>query len=113
MKRYWKIILLCFVAIIAIGTFYIRSGFADQKNITIAFEKVSGNEDELNDLTIRGDYLVGNISYSLQIEKGETIDTTNRSFFEKLDRTNVFPVFKELVANYKGFFRSKALDPGY
>ena len=113
MKRYWKIILLCFVAIIAIGTFYIRSGFADQKNITIEFEKVSGNEDELNDLTILGDYSVGNIYHSLKIQKGETIDTTNQSFFEQLDRTNVSPVFKELVGNYSGFFRSKDLDPGY
>ncbi len=90
MKRYWKIILLCFVAIIAIGAFYIQSGFADQKNITIEFEKVSGNEDEVNDLTIFGDYLVGNINYSLQIQKGETIDSTNQSFFEKLDKTNVY-----------------------
>src|SRR6478736_1442278 len=105
MKRYWKIILLCFVAIIAIGTFYIRSGFADQKNITIEFEKVSGNEDELNDLTIRGDYLVGNIYHSLQIENGQTIDTTNQSFFEKLDKTNGYYMFKELMDNYSGFFR--------
>ena len=113
MKRYWKIILLCFVAIIAIGTFYIQSGFADQKNITIEFEKVSGNEDELNDLTIFGDYSVGNIYHSLKIQKGETIDNTNQSFFEQLDRTNVFPVFKGLIENYSGFFRSKDLDPGY
>ena len=113
MKRYWKIILLCFVAAIAIGTFYIRSGFADQKNITIEFEKVSGNEDELNDLTILGDYSVGNIYHSLKIQKGETIDNTNQSFFEQLDRTNVSPVFKGLVENYSGFFRSKHLDPGY
>jgi len=113
MKRYWKIILLCFVAIIAIGTFYIRSGFADQKNITIEFEKVSGNEDELNDLTILGDYSVGNIYHSLKIKKSETIDNTNQSFFEQLDRTNVSPVFKELIGNYSGFFRSKDLDPGY
>ncbi len=113
MKRYWKIILLCFVAIIAIGTFYIRSGFADQKNITIEFEKVSGNEDEVNDLTILGDYLVGNINYSLKIQKGEMIDSTNQSFFEKLDKTNVSPVFKGLVENYSGFFRSKDLDPRY
>jgi hypothetical protein len=113
MKRYWKIILLCFVAAIAIGTFYISSGFADQKNITIEFEKVNGNEDELNDLTILGDYLVGNIYHSLKIQKGETIDNTNRSFFEQLDKTNVSPVFKGLVENYSGFFRSKHLDPGY
>ena len=113
MKRYWKIILLCFVAIIAIGTFYISSGFADQKNIAIEFEKISGNEDELNNLTILGDYSVGNIYHSLRIENGETVDTTNQSFFEQLDRTNVFPVFKELVENYSGFFRRKELDPSY
>ena len=81
MKRYWKIMLLCFVTIIAIGTFYIQSGFADQKNITIEFEKVSGNEDEVKNLTILGDYLVGNLHHSLQIEKGETIDTTQSILF--------------------------------
>ena len=113
MKRYWKIILLCFVAVVAIGTFYIGSGFADQKNITIEFEKVSGNGDELNDLTILGDYSVGNLYHSLKIQEGETVDTTNRSFFEQLDKTNVFPVFKELVEKYSGFFRSKELSPNY
>src|SRR3954452_23792362 len=113
MKRYWKINLLCFVAIIAIGTFYIQSGFADQKNITIEFEKISGNEDEVNDLTILGEYSVGNIYHSLKIQKGETIDNTNQSFFEQLDKTNVSPVFKGLVENYSGFFRGKHLDPGY
>ena len=112
MKRYWKIILLCFVAIIAIGSFYIRSGFADQTNITITFEKVSGNEDELNDLTILGDYLVGNTYHSLQIKKGETVNPTNKSFFEKLDQTYASPVFKELVKSYRGFFRGKDLEPG-
>ena len=113
MKRYWKIILLCFVAVVAIGTFYISSGFADQKNITIEFEKVSGNGDELNDLTILGDYSVGNLYHSLKIQEGETVDNTNRSFFEQLDKTNVFPVFKELVEKYSGFFRSKELSPNY
>ena len=50
-----------------IGTFYISAGLAEKTDLTIEFEKVSGNEEELKDLTFYGDYLVGNMYQSLQI----------------------------------------------
>ena len=58
MKRYWKIISICFVTLIVIGTFYIQSSFATNEHVKIEFEKVNGNEDEVKNLMLYGDYLV-------------------------------------------------------
>jgi hypothetical protein len=109
MKRYWKSILLCSLSIIVIGTFYIQSSFADQANIQIEFEKVKGNENEVKDLILYGDYAVGNVYQSLKITSEETIDRNYRSFLQRMSTDGFAPVFKELIKDHKDFLRGKEL----
>ena len=68
MKRYWKIISICFVTLIVIGTFYIQSSFATSEHLKIEFEKVNGNEDELKNIMLYGDYS-GDRHYQYQLYK--------------------------------------------
>ncbi len=74
MKRYWKIILICFVTLMVIGTFYIQSSFATNDHLKIEFEKVNGNEGEVKNLMLYGDYfgshhLYQRYLYKLQVKK--------------------------------------------
>jgi hypothetical protein len=116
MKRYWKIMLICFVTLLVIGTFYIQSSLATTDHVKIEFEKVSGNESEVKNLMLYGDYL-GNrhhqyqLSTPLQITSKETITPNNLSFLQKLDRITVLPMFDDLIKQHRNFMRGKDLAP--
>lgn len=110
MKRYWKIISLCIVMVIVIGSFYIQSSLATQEKVKIEFEKVSGNEDEVKNLILQANYAVGNLHQSLQVSVKETINLNNQSPLQKLTQINASPVIKELVENYRSFMRGKDLS---
>ncbi|WP_338448633.1 hypothetical protein R4Z09_20760 [Niallia oryzisoli] len=111
MKRYWKSILLCSLSIIVVGTFYIQSSFADQTNIQIKFDRVKGDENEVKDLILYGDYSVGNLYQSLKITSEETIDQNQQSFLQRMTTGRFAPVFKDLMKEHKGFLRGKELSP--
>lgn len=112
MKRYWKIISICLVTLLVIGTFYTQSSFAANKRVEIEFEKVSGNEDEVKNVMIDGVYW-DRSSQPIQITNEETRDLNNQSFLQKLDRIHVPPMFDDLVKQQKNFMRSKDLVPNY
>ena len=113
MKRYWKLMILSFITVIVIGTFYISAGSAEKTDLTIEFEKVNGNEEELKDLTFYGEYLVGNMYQPLQFTTEETFNRNDISFIEQLSPEYNAPIFKELIKNHKRFMRGKELSPNY
>ena len=113
MKRYWKLMILSFITVIVIGTFYISAGWAEKTDLTIEFEKVNGNEEELKDLTFYGEYLVGNMYQSLQFTTEETFNRNDISFIEQLSPEYNAPIFKELIKNHKRFMRGKEISPSY
>ena len=113
MKRYWKLMILSFITVIVIGTFYISAGSAEKTDLTIEFEKVNGNEEELKDLTFYGEYLVGNMYQPLQFTTEETFNRNDISFIEQLSAGYNAPIFKELIKNHKKFMRGKELSPNY
>ncbi|BAQ09139.1 hypothetical protein OXB_0667 [Bacillus sp. OxB-1] len=108
MKRYWKIISICLVTLLVIGTFYTHSSFAANKLVEIEFEKVSGNEDEVKNIMIDGVYW-NHMSQPIHITNGENKDPNHQSFLQKLDRIHVPPMFDKLVKQQKNFMRSKDL----
>ena len=113
MKRYWKIISICLATLIVIGTFYIQSSLATNEHLKIEFEKVNGNEDELKNIVLYGDYL-GDLPYQfqpLQITSEETFNPTNLSFSQKISRTGIPIDLEELVEKHRSFMRSKDLSP--
>ncbi|WP_066259414.1 hypothetical protein [Neobacillus drentensis] len=113
MKRYWKIISVCIVTVMVIGTFYIQSSLAAKGNVNVEFEKLSGNEDEVENVIFYGDYTVGNLFRTLQISNKETTNLTNQSLFQQLKRNYTVPVLKKLIEQHRTFMRGKELAPNY
>jgi len=106
MKRYWKILTLCLVTVIVLGTFYIQSSLASE-NIQIEFEKVSGDESLVENLEINADYVVGDIHQTLLISNEETSNLSNRSVVQQLTGLYAEAPSQKLVENYKQFMRGK------
>lgn len=113
MKRYWKIISIFLVTSLVIGTFYIQSSFAANEQVKIVFEKINGDENEIENLILSGEYEGSHFSQSLQITNEETINGNNQSFFKKLKRLNVPENFTGLVDSYKNFMRGKDLTSNH
>jgi hypothetical protein len=113
MKRYWKIISVCIVTVLVIGTFYIQSSLAAKENVNVKFEKVSGNEEEVKNVIFYGDYTVGNLFQSLQMTNKETTNLNNQSLFQQLKRNYTLPVLKKLIEQHRTFMRGKELMPNY
>ena len=111
MKRYWKIISVCLITLIVIGTFYIQSSFAANEHIKIEFEKVNGNKGEVKNLVLYGDYFVGNLYQPLKITSGETSYPNNLTFLQQLERISFSPIFEDLVKKHRNFMRGKDLMP--
>ena len=82
-------------------------------DLTIEFEVINGNEEELKDLTFYGEYLVGNMYQSLQFTTEETFNRNNISFIEQLSPQYKSPIFKKPIKNHKRFMRGKQLSPTY
>lgn len=118
MKRYWKIISICLVTLMVIGTFYIQSSFATNEQLDIVFEKVNGNEDEVKNVMLYGDYLIDQTHFyrqytPLQMTSEETINLNNLSFLQKLSGMGVPYYLEDLVEKHRNFMRSKDLTPNY
>lgn len=112
MKRYWKTISICLVTLLVIGTFYIQSSLAKSVDIKIEFEKVHGDEKELEKLMLSGNYLVDDpyLFQPLRMTSEETINPTNLSFPQKLSRLGIPSYLEEMVKKHKNFMRSKDLN---
>lgn len=113
MKRFWKIIAVCIVTVVVIGTFYIQAGLAAKGNAVVDFKKVSGNEEEVDHVILNADYQVGTLFQSLQITSKETLNLTNQSLIQKLTKNNSIPVLKNLIEQHRGFMRGKEVNPNY
>ncbi|MEH7383286.1 hypothetical protein V7138_22680 [Bacillus sp. JJ1533] len=112
MKRYWKILTLCLVTVIVLGTFYIQSSVASE-NLKIEFEKVSGDESLVENLVLNANYVVGDIHQYLLITNEETENIMNRSLVQQLTGLYAETSTLELVEKYKSFMRGKTLVPSY
>jgi hypothetical protein len=113
MKRYWKIISLCIVTGIVIGTFYIQSSLAAKENVKIEFERINGNQDEVSNLILFGDYNVGNLNQYLYFSNKETINVNNISFIDQFTKVSSNPMMEDLVEEHRNFMRSKVLVPNF
>jgi hypothetical protein len=107
MKRYWKTITLCLVAIVVIGTFYIQTSIAEE-NTKFEFEKISGHQDEVNNLSLYATYGVGNQLQSLQISSKGTTLFENQGLIQEFTMNNNGPLH-HLVREHKSFMRGKDL----
>ncbi|MGP4107634.1 hypothetical protein [Virgibacillus sp. L01] len=109
MKRYWKLIGIVTIAVLTIGTFYVKSAFSANSYPEIVFEKVSGNEEELDSVIIDGDYRIGRIGRgeSVQVTADGSTYQGELSFFERM-RDMYSPEMNELQNEYRNFMRGKS-----
>ncbi|MEH7235277.1 hypothetical protein [Bacillus sp. JJ1562] len=112
MKRYWKILTICLVTVIVLGTFYIQSSLASG-NIQVEFEKVSGNESLVENVVLTADYVIGDIHQPLKISEKETTNLSNRPVVQQLTGLYAEAPTLQLVENYKQFMRGKSFFPSY
>lgn len=114
MKRYLRLILLCFFIVIVIGAFYIQLGMASGDKINFTFEKVKGDEKEIDNLVINADYKVGSLNKNIKISNNETIHSDHLNFIQKISLDyQMEPIFENLKKQYKSFMRGKGYLPNY
>ncbi|SEQ73604.1 hypothetical protein SAMN05216232_3194 [Virgibacillus subterraneus] len=108
MKRYWKLIAITSIVVFTVGTFYINSALSANSYPEIVFEKVSGNEEELDSVIINGNYRIGRYG------TGESVQATAEgstyrgelSFFERMQGM-YSPEMSQLQDKYRNFMRGK------
>lgn len=110
MKKYWKIIVVLIITVITVGTYYIRSSFASRTVPEFEVKKISGDEKELQDLVIHGDYNVNDILYSFKILNGKTMNINYDSIISEI--VELPSQFEKIMKEHKNFLRQKVLNPG-
>ncbi|MGG3891220.1 hypothetical protein [Metabacillus fastidiosus] len=114
MKKYWKTILIGLVIIITIGAFYIQAAMANDTELSFRIETISGNEEEIENITLSAAYKNGDIHRWLDISKDGTTDTMNQPFIETLINPNTYgtSMFQKFIKEHRSFMRGKQLNPG-
>ncbi len=109
MKRYWKLIAITTIVVLTVGTFYINSALSANSYPEIVFEKVSGNEEELDTVVINGDYRIGRYGSgeSVQVTTDGSTYQGELSFFERM-QGRYSTELNELQDEYRNFMRGKS-----
>lgn len=111
MKKYWKIVVVLTITVITIGTHYIRTSYASQTMPEFEIKKISGDEKELQNLIIYGEYNVGDfLYYSFKILNGKTININQDSIISEI--VELPSQFETIMKEHKNFLRQKVLIPG-
>ncbi|MBL5767418.1 hypothetical protein B5V88_05865 [Heyndrickxia sporothermodurans] len=104
MKRYISSIVIIAIMFCTIGAFYIYTAAANSLP-EVKIVKVSGNDDELKNVVISGNYHIGNTNENFEATKKGTTYFSERSIFERLDLEK--GKLLELRKNYRNFMRGK------
>ncbi|MFA1820913.1 hypothetical protein ACDX78_12135 [Virgibacillus oceani] len=108
MKKYWKSISIAVITVAAIGFFYIQSALAGVNYPEYKIKTLSGNEEELEDLILYGDYREGNIKGDNFQITAEGIEYNGEaSYFDRLRTGFGFPEINQYQKKYKHFMRGK------
>ncbi|QQZ11218.1 hypothetical protein [Heyndrickxia vini] len=104
MKRYISSIVIIAIMFCTIGALYIYTAIADTLP-EMKIVKVSGNDAELKNVVISGNYQIGNTNDNFEVTTKGTTYFSERSFFEKLDVEK--GKLLELRKKYRNFMRGK------
>ena len=108
MKRYWKLLAIALITVLVIGTFYIQKSIASNSYPQFVIKKVSGNENEVKNVTLQGDYsLNGYMLDDFQLTERGTNYASDRSFIERQAGWNLPSEIKRLQKEYRNFMRGK------
>ena len=101
MKKYWQLLLIAVVIVVAISVHYIQVANASNQSYKLSFEKVSGDDKYVDSLKIEGSYQTGYSSNPVIITKDET------KIKDNLLRDYTTLTIRELINTHKSFMRGK------
>ncbi|GGB47704.1 hypothetical protein GCM10011409_26510 [Lentibacillus populi] len=110
MKKYWKLIAIALVSVLAIGMFYINSVIAASPYPEFVIKTIQGNENEINNIVLNGTYYNRSINEPIEITKDGSHYASERSFFDRL-KGNPGKQMKQYQTEYRNFMRGKYPDP--
>ena len=109
MKKYWKTILISFIIVTTIGTYYIQQAMA--KGVSFKIETTSGNKGEIDNLILQASYQRGDINRGLHISKDGSTNQSKSFIGELIGRYNPL-MFQKYIEEHRNFMRGKELNPG-
>lgn len=103
MKKYWQLLLIAGVTVVALSVHYIQVVNAKNTDYRFTFDKISGDDNYLDSLVIEANVEYGGGYGSVLISEEETILMDSSNY-------NKRPlVFQNLIDKHKNFMRGKAL----
>ncbi|GAB3046270.1 hypothetical protein [Virgibacillus ainsalahensis] len=111
MKRYWKGIFITAIVVLTIGTYYIQSAIAENKNPEFVMSTTAGNEAEVKDLIFNASYHENRKRDSLWISAEGTMYSQELSYIDRLGGRHTDPQIVHLQEEYRNFMRGKPADP--
>ena len=106
MKRYTYTVLLALLGVIGISVFYLHVNRTVSAHEKISIEKVSGDESEINDVTLAGIVFSNNLDYSFLLTKDQMKISSN--LFDGYNAYSAAELrLKELRQEYRSFMRGK------
>ena len=108
MKRYTFTVLLAIAGIVGISFFYFHVNRTVSAHEKLSIETVSGDESEIEDMTLTGIMFSHNIDYSFELTKGQMKIGSNYLWFDNYYAYSAAEMrLKELRQKYKSFMRGK------
>lgn len=108
MKRYWKLIIIITISVVTIGSYYIQSRLEASHYPKFEIKQISGDEKELENISLYGNYSVDDMYFPLKIMNGKTIYLNQFSYLDQL--LQVSQEFNQIMDQHKSFLRRKTLD---
>lgn len=107
MKKYWQTILIAVIVVGTIGSYYfLQVAMASNNDVSFKIETISGNKDEIKNLTLQTTYQSGVNHRWLYISKDGSTNLNNRSLIGSLKNSNK-PIIQQFVDQHRHFMRGK------
>lgn len=117
MKKYVKAVVIALFTIITIGTYYIQTSFASSNYPQFTLKTISGDESEVNDISVHSNYQIKQdgkvwLEETAEISKTGTTYMRDKSYYgEMLKGYSVNKDYDYLMKNYRSFMRGNEGDP--
>lgn len=112
MKRFWKLLSLVLITLVAISTFYIQSTASTRLSFQVGMKDIEGNRQVLEDAVIAGSIHSNNFGHPFNLNQDRVEFHQDDSYFDKLDnafeRTDTIQRYHE---KYRHFMRGKIDNP--
>ncbi|KPN89710.1 hypothetical protein [Lysinibacillus sp. ZYM-1] len=108
MKKYWQTILITVIVVGTIGSYYfLQVAMASKNDISFKIETISGNKDEIKNLTLQTSYQSGVNHLWLYISKDGSAILNNRSLIGSLKNSNRYIILQKFIDQHRHFMRGK------